>query len=418
MSKKLIIKAIVICALIVLASTVLFAGNVSALLSQNEKHWYWISDTDAPAMVTADVDGDGGIEVVTGGYFNDGTRWIAQLAVWNGTNLGLENVKTWYWTSNTQISAIATGNVDADGAVEIVTAGAYFDGTRWIAQLAVWNGATLALENVKSWYWTSDTQISSVAIGDVTGDAVVDIVTGGTYNDGTRDIAQLVVWNGATLALENVKVWYWNSNTYIKSVAIANVDADPALEIITGGAYFDGTRWIAQLVVWNGTTFAVKSLQTWYWTGNTDISSVVAGDVDNDGAAEIVTGGTFFDGTNNNGLLAVWTGSTLVLENVKAWLTTSDTSISSVAYADVNADGLVEIVTGGKYFDGTRYDGQITIQAGATLVGNTGSNWFTTADTNIGSIAVSNVTGAGNRIVTSGSFYDLTRSVAQITVWG
>jgi hypothetical protein len=73
--------------------------------------------------------------------------------------------------------------------VEIVTGGDYSDGSFWAAQLCVWDGATLAVENTKVWYWTSDTAIESVAVGDVDGDENVEIMSGGHYWDGTRRIA-------------------------------------------------------------------------------------------------------------------------------------------------------------------------------------------------------------------------------------
>ena len=135
------------------------------------------------------------MEIVTGGGHNDGTRVLSQLCVWNGATLALENVRTWYWIGNTQIWSVALGDIDADGNVEIVSGGYYTDGTRSVAQLCVWNGATLELENVRNWYWTSNTIIYSVAVGNVDGDAALEIVTGGNYYDGTRDIAQLCVWS-------------------------------------------------------------------------------------------------------------------------------------------------------------------------------------------------------------------------------
>ena len=67
------------------------------------------------------------MEIVTGGYFTDGIR-ISQLVVWDGELLAVENIQTWYWTGDTQISSVAVGNVDADVYKEIVTGGYYNNG--------------------------------------------------------------------------------------------------------------------------------------------------------------------------------------------------------------------------------------------------------------------------------------------------
>ena len=236
----------------------------------------------------------------------DGTRYIAQLCVWSGATLTLENIKTWYWTSHTEIDSVALGNVDGDSAVEIVTAGYYNDGARQVAQLCVWNGATLASENIKTWYWTSHTYIDSVALGNVDGDGQIEIVTGGSYYAGANYVSQLCVWSGATLALENVKTWQWTDDTPIRSVALGNVDGDSAMEIVTGGTYYDWTSNVAQLCVWSGATLALENIKTWYWTSHTDIVSVALGNVDGDGAVEIVSGGQYYDGTRFSAQLCVW----------------------------------------------------------------------------------------------------------------
>ena len=31
-------------------------------------------------------------EIVTGGYYNDGTRWVAQLVVWDAATLAVERI--------------------------------------------------------------------------------------------------------------------------------------------------------------------------------------------------------------------------------------------------------------------------------------------------------------------------------------
>ena len=145
-----------------------------------------------------------------------------------------------------------------------------------------------------------------MALGDVDGDGQVEVVTGGYYNDGVRNIAQLVEWNGANLAVDRLNTWYWNSNTVVNSVALGDVDGDGQVEVVSGGYFNDGVRNVAQLTVWSGSSLAAENIKTWYWTGNTTINSIDIGDVNKDFSSEIVTGGAFYDGTRLNSQLTVW----------------------------------------------------------------------------------------------------------------
>jgi hypothetical protein len=104
----------------------------------------------------------------------------------------------------------------------------------------------LALENVQTWLWGTYTYVRSVGVGDMDIDGQTEIVTGGYCSGG----AQLCVWDGASLAFENVQTWSWGAGSWITSVAVGNVDVDGQVEIVTGGAFNDGTRSVAQMCVW------------------------------------------------------------------------------------------------------------------------------------------------------------------------
>ena len=46
-------------------------------------------------------------------------------------------------------------------------------------------------------------------------------------------------------------------------------------------------------------TFTLNGSTSWYWTSTTSVKAVAYGDFNRDWQTEIVTGGTFFDGTRN-----------------------------------------------------------------------------------------------------------------------
>jgi hypothetical protein len=341
-------------------SLIIMSGQASALISQNSTTWFWTSDTSARAVAVGDVNGDGQKEIVTAGYYNDGLRYNAQLFVWNASNMALIRNTAWFWINNTQITSVAIGDVNGDNQQEIVTGGSYFDGTRWIAQLIVWNGTSLAAERITTWYWIGDTEISSVAVANVTGNVGLDIVTGGAYFDGTRWIAQLIDWNGVTLVAQKITTWFWTSNTYISSVAVANVTGGTSLDIITGGSFNDLTRDIAQLIVWNSTTMAAQKITAWYWTSNTYINSLSVANFTGGASLDIITAGSYNDGLRNNAQIIDWNSATMAPTSIATWLTTSNTQANSVTMANFGVTGN-RIVAAGAFFDNIRENAQLTI---------------------------------------------------------
>jgi parallel beta-helix repeat protein len=322
--------------------------------------WYWTENTRINSIAVGNLDDDGALELVTGGYYFDGSRKVAQLVVWDGAKLNVEGLTTWYWTGDTEINSLSIEDVDGDGVAEIITGGYYNDGVRDVAQLVIWNGETLEMENLATWYWTNDTKINSVAVENLNDDEALEIITGGYYTDG-RKIAQLVVWDGILLSPENIATWYWTSDTEIASVEAADVDGDCEIEIATGGYYNDDARDVAQLVIWSSDLQTVENLAVWYWESDTRIGSICINDVDSDGSIEIVTGGFYNDLSRDVAQLVVWDGSTLAVDYFTTWYWTSDTCICSVAVGNFDSDAPSEVITGGYSSDSNRNWAQITI---------------------------------------------------------
>jgi hypothetical protein len=57
-----------------------------------------------------------------------------------GSDLAFEYAKAWYWTGETGIYSVIVADIDADASTEIVTGGYYYDGSgNQNAQLVVWS---------------------------------------------------------------------------------------------------------------------------------------------------------------------------------------------------------------------------------------------------------------------------------------
>jgi hypothetical protein len=367
-------------ALVLLASTLLLAlaifsvhafSQPSALTLEAEQHWetYGVGGTcihGSHNLFVADVDGDGTMDVITGGFMyhvNNGSRLTveAPLKIWNWNSQNLTLEKSHKWSGN--IECVHAGDVDGDGLVEIITAGSVRNSTGSYSSLRIWNwnGEEITLKASRE-----GTYDGSIFVSDLDKDGTPEIITvGRTYSGGWSD-SQLAVWHlqGDTLTLQGEPQWFVANVTSANSVYAYDLNNDDQIEIITGG-YANGLKNSSgQLRIWhwNGEELSLKANEEWRLVensyalniaggvqGNTVVNNVKVGDVDGDGIPEIVTGGFAYDGENVTAQFRIWMwdGETLALEESKEWVTDYLNEVKCISLNDVDGDSRIEIVTSG-----------------------------------------------------------------------
>ncbi len=164
---------------------------------------------------------------------------------------------------NTIVNNLKVGDVDGDGTMEIVTGGFAFDGENINAQLRIWNwnGELLSSETSKEWVTDYLTEIKSISLSDVDGDSQIEIVTsgvvgakGGFANSATTpELAQLRVWSwdGKTLTLENSKDWTIDEGACAWNLATGDIDKDDVVEIVTLGCTYFSNLCDPDMRIWS-----------------------------------------------------------------------------------------------------------------------------------------------------------------------
>jgi len=219
---------------------------------------------DIGVMRLIDVTGDGTPEIVYG----ERQRGVIHAISAVGTELW--NIQS----SDSGVTDLAAFDADGDGALELVW------GAGWYStapdHLYVHDISSRALE------WQSEPisgPYTAVDIGDVDGDGKLEMVVASRFDAIDGGISAIQIFDASTNALE------WSSvGQYLggRTLKLANVDADPQLEILLG------TEDTNELLVIDGLTHQVQAQAS--LNSGTYFSAIDAADLTGDGIPEVIAG--------------------------------------------------------------------------------------------------------------------------------
>ena len=287
------------------------------------------------AFFVYDVDHDEAVEIVSVGRFINPGQYGAKLCVWslNGNELVLRDSVEWCITNVTSVTSVFARDLDGDGEVEIVTGGYAYDLRNSSGQLRVWQYSSSGLSLTCNREWRlvegvygltiaggvqGNTVVNNVKVGDVDSDGTPEIITGGFAYDGENINGQLRIWswNGMDLLLEKSEEWASDYLTEIKCVSLGDVDGDSELEIVTsGGVGAEGsfandtaspTQGQLRVWSWDGANLTLEYGQDWTVGDGFFAWNVASGDVDGDEVEEIVTVGCMGMGSLCDPDMRVW----------------------------------------------------------------------------------------------------------------
>ncbi|ECG8705327.1 autotransporter outer membrane beta-barrel domain-containing protein [Salmonella enterica] len=334
----------------------------------------------------------------------------------NDTHYDLVETLTWYADrDNAAIDAHGTFNLaDADDSFTVNTVLENVDANSgWNGQSLTKTGAGTLILNAENTY-TGGTLISdgtlvasnveALGTGDITDNAVLELNTGGDFDNAISGSGQVVKSGDKTLTLSGINSYTGGTTISGGTLIASNVEAlgtgdvtdNAVLELNTGGDFDNVISGSGQVVKSGDKTLTLSGTNT-YRGGTTisggtlvasNVNALGSGDVTDNATLEMNTGGDFANNIGGTGSVVKSGDKTLTLSGTNSY--TGGTTISGGTLVATNVDALgtgnvtdnatLELNTGGTFDNAIGGTGSV-VKSGDKTLTLSGANSYSGATT-------------------------------------
>ncbi|WP_166444639.1 FG-GAP-like repeat-containing protein [Dyadobacter bucti] len=259
-------------------------------------------------------------------------------------------------------SASSAGDVNGDGFSDVIVSSEYYyvNGSNFAGAAFIYHGSQIGLPASPTLMLPGKTLDNPFAdyvssAGDLNADGYSDVLVG----DGTSVYVYYGATDGSGISLQSEKILGY-TNT---SIACAgDVNADGYSDLVIADHYFDNNS--GRALVFHGSKTGVvttpkSTINGDQAIGRLGMSVASAGDVNGDGASDIIIGASEYDkmaADANDGIAVIYHGSAASVSafpaaQVQAGQLDADVGYSVSDAGDVNGDGYADVIIGAPFYD-------------------------------------------------------------------